>query len=233
MRCPAPGCNESFWLPSVNRDDEHVSCGDSNASGLAPEAESMHADTYISLKDEAAPASSESKSDESKDDAFTMEELMAEDCRMCPACCSGPFLNQHCSDMRTHHGQCAAMAWRSSLDGGRSRTPCLPNGMTFQVSATEISKLLVELGKGKTVSDILPRCPTHNVSVMFNGCRACGHLFTDIGWHNLPKWDPNAKKKVALDKKKLRASTLLCSQIKKETAALEIERDATNSFKNT
>ena len=233
MRCPAPGCNESFWLPSVNRDDEHVSCGDSNASGLAPEAESMHADTYISLKDEAAPASSESKSDESKDDAFTMEELMAEDCRMCPACCSGPFLNQHCSDMRTHHGQCAAMAWRSSLDGGLSRTPCLPNGMTFQVSATEISKLLVELGKGKTVSDILPRCPTHNVSVMFNGCRACGHLFTDIGWHNLPKWDPNAKKKVALDKKKLRASTLLCSQIKKETAALEIERDATNSFKNT
>ena len=116
------------------------------------------------------------------------------------------------------------MAWRSR-DGTR-RTPCLSNGMTYQVSATEISKRLMQVGNGKTVADVLPRCPTHNVSVMFNGCRGCGHLFTDLSWHSLPKWDPNAKEKVKLDKKKMQASVLLCSQIRKEAAQLEFEREA-------
>jgi hypothetical protein len=89
----------------------------------------------------------------------------------------------------------------------------------------------MQLSKGKTVADVLPRCPTHKVSVMFNGCRGCGHLFTDLGWQNLPKWDPNAKEKVALDKKKMQASVLLCSQIRKETAQLEFEREALQGLK--
>jgi len=226
-RCPAPGCGELLWLPSIVRDEEHVTCGDGGTTSASSDTESMRAETDLSNHDE------EAKPSESVNDAnslFTEEELAAEGCRMCPACCSGPFLNHHCSDMRTHHGQCSAMAWRGAGDD-RRRTPCLPDGRTFQVSATEISKRLMQLSKGKTVADVLPRCPTHKVSVMFNGCRGCGHLFTDVGWHNLPKWDPNAKEKVALDKKKMQASVLLCSQIRKETAQLEFEREALQGLK--
>ena len=226
-RCPAPGCGELLWLPSIVRDEEHVTCGDGGTTSASSDTESMRAETDLSTHDE------EAKPSEGGNDAnslFTEEELAAEGCRMCPACCSGPFLNQHCSDMRTHHGQCSAMAWRGAGDG-RRRTPCLPDGRTFQVSATEISKRLMQLSKGKTVADVLPRCPTHKVSVMFNGCRGCGHLFTDLGWQNLPKWDPNAKEKVALDKKKMQASVLLCSQIRKETAQLEFEREALQGLK--
>ena len=227
QRCPAPGCGELLWLPSIVRDEEEVTCGGEDGgstSAASSDTESIRAETDLSSHGEDAKGASNGTDTADANEFFTEEELAAEGCRMCPACCSGPFLNQHCSDMRTHHGQCSAMAWRSR-DGTR-RTPCLSNGMTYQVSATEISKRLMQVGNGKTVADVLPRCPTHNVSVMFNGCRGCGHLFTDLSWHSLPKWDPNAKEKVKLDKKKMQASVLLCSQIRKEAAQLEFEREA-------
>lgn len=228
QRCPAPGCGELLWLPSIVRDEEEVTCGGEDggsSSAASSDTESIRAETDLSSHGEGAAKGASNDGDNTDaNEFFTEEELAAEGCRMCPACCSGPFLNQHCSDMRTHHGQCSAMAWRSR-DGTR-RTPCLSNGMTYQVSATEISKRLMQVGNGKTVADVLPRCPTHNVSVMFNGCRGCGHLFTDLSWHSLPKWDPNAKEKVKLDKKKMQASVLLCSQIRKEAAQLEFEREA-------
>ena len=80
------------------------------------------------------------------------------------------------------------------------------------------------------MADILPKCPTHDVLIMFNGCMACGHLFTDTSWRNMPKWDPHAKALLALDKKKRQAATLLAEQIRKEAAMLQFERDA---LKNT
>ena len=227
QRCPAPGCGELLWLPSIVRDEEEVTCGGEDGgstSATSSDTESVRVETNLSSHGEGAKGATSGGGNTDANEFFTEEELAAEGCRMCPACCAGPFLNQHCSDMRTHHGQCSAMAWRSR-DGTR-RTPCLPSGMTYQVSATEISKRLMQLGNGKTVADVLPRCPTHNVSVMFNGCRGCGHLFTDLSWHNLPKWDPNAKEKAKLDKKKMQASVLLCSQIGKEAAQLEFEKKA-------
>ena len=180
QRCPAPGCDELLWLPSIVRDEEEVTCGGEDGgstSAASSDTESIRAETDLSSHGEgAAKVASNDDHNTDANEFFTEEELAAEGCRMCPACCSGPFLNQHCSDMRTHHGQCSAMAWRSR-DGTR-RTPCLSNGMTYQVSAAEISKRLLQVGNGKDVADVLPRCPTHNVSVMFNGCRGTSTVLT-------------------------------------------------------
>ena len=140
--------------------------------------------------------------------------------KMCPACCAGPLFNDNCADMRTHHGQCSVIAFR-----GSSGAPCTPDG-PFSVPASEIAAKMMRLSGNQTVADVLPRCPGHDVRIMFNGCMACGHLFTDTNWNAMPNWDPKAKSILELDQKKRKAALLLAEQIRTEAALLQFERDA-------
>lgn len=115
--------------------------------------------------------------------------------------------------MKAHHGQCSAAAV-----GGVS--------CNFRSTPGEIATALVNVSEEHPVASILPKCPEHDLIVMFNGCMACGHLFTDTSWRSMPKWDPHAKALLALDKKKRQKATLLAEQIRKEAAMLQFERDA-------
>jgi hypothetical protein len=90
----------------------------------------------------------------------------------------------------------------------------------------EIASSLLQLTTDRKVADVLPRCPEHNMVVMFNGCMACGHLFTDKRWSELPEWDPSAKTLLDLDRQKRKAAGLLAGEIRKELALLEYERNA-------
>lgn len=140
---------------------------------------------------------------------------------MCPACCAGPLFNENCTDMRAHHGQCTVVALR----GSSASSPCTPNG-PFRVTASEIAAKMMQLSGNQTVPDVLPRCPGHNVLIMFNGCMSCGHLFTDTSLNAMPKLDPKTKSVLELDKKKRKAAILLAEQIRTEAAMLQFERDA-------
>lgn len=55
---------------------------------------------------------------------------------------------------------------------------------------------------------------------------ACGYLFTDTDWGDMPRWDPKAKALLELDKKKRKAAMLLAEQIRMESTMLEFERSA-------
>eukprot|EP01083_Nonionella_stella_P026216 72133_1 len=151
---------------------------------------------------------------------FSNEEL-----KMCPMCCSGPLFNQECSDMSAHHGQCSVKALRGGSRGGRENLPCTPQG-DFRATASEIAARMTQVSATKTVASLLPRCETHDVLVMFNGCMACGHLFTDTDWNEMPKWNPKARSYLELDKKRRNAARLLTEQIRTEAALLQFERDA-------
>jgi len=136
--------------------------------------------------------------------------------KMCPCCCSGPFLNEHCSNMSSHHGECTATALGRTMD----LTMCTSHGI-FRASTRDITEALMKVSSTKTVAQVLPRCPTHDVPVVFNGCTACGYLFTGVSWTSLPNWDPNGKAKLEIDKTKLNAAKLLAAQVRKETAMLQ------------
>jgi hypothetical protein len=101
--------------------------------------------------------------------------------RMCPVCCAGPLLNEACSDLRAHHGQCPKC--NKKISGADAAI------------AAGLAKVGTTLGGGSgggsdTVGDCLPRCPTcpkdsktgKAVAVLFNGCQCCGHLFADTSW---------------------------------------------------
>jgi len=89
--------------------------------------------------------------------------------RMCPRCHAGPLLNLGCQDMETHHGECPRCHTRS------------PSGAAWR--------------SGRPSARI-PRCESCNVPVIFNGCMACGHLFTGQRWRDLPAWQ-GARDRVA------------------------------------
>lgn len=55
---------------------------------------------------------------------------------------------------------------------------------------------------------------------------ACGHLFTDTDWNDLPDWDPKAQAFLDLNKKTRKAARLLTEQVKTEAALLQFEPDA-------
>ena len=102
--------------------------------------------------------------------------------RMCPAGCAGPLLNEHCSDMRAHHGQCPSCGQRSHTDAAiAERSARAPAG----------GAAAGEEGIGAR----LPTCPhcEHHPRVLFNGCLECGYPFADTDWERMPLWDEQAK----------------------------------------
>jgi len=216
--CPAPGCTEPLWVPRVKReaDDADETCCRGGSEDSNAEAEALQA--AAELAGHAALVSTRASEGGQPVEDFRSAGLNA--LKMCPACCAGPLFNDNCADMRAHHGQCSVLALR-----GSTATPCTPDG-PFRVPASEIAAKMMRLSGNQAVADVLPRCPGHNVLIMFNGCMSCGHLFTDTNWNTMPKWDPNARKMLELDKKKRKAAVLLAEQIRTEAALLQFERDA-------
>lgn len=126
--------------------------------------------------------------------------------KMCPVCCSGPLLNENCSDLRAHHGQC-------------------PRCSRFPFSAAAIAEALVH-GGTTSVGERIPKCDRCNVTVLFNGCAECGHLFVDTDWDELPTWDDKAKACLEVQNRHRRAARMLAEQVQKEAALLAYERAA-------
>jgi len=203
--CPAPTCTEPLWVPKVRqlqRDDETCCGGNASTEDRTAETELVDFSAVARAAEEAEDTLNEQNS------ISGLGEL-----KMCPACCSGPIFNQDCADMMSHHGQCSVAA----VGGGQCR---------FRATASDIATRMIEVSSTKTVVDVLPKCPTHKVIVMFNGCMACGRLFTDHSWNKLPKWDPDAKALMELDSKKRQAASVLAREVQNEAALLQFERDA-------
>mmetsp|Transcript_38654 Transcript_38654/g.65832 ORF Transcript_38654/g.65832 Transcript_38654/m.65832 type:complete len:103 (+) Transcript_38654:1560-1868(+) len=58
------------------------------------------------------------------------------------------------------------------------------------------------------------------------GCTACGHLFSNTSWNDLPGWDPLAQAKIDFDTRARLALRLLTKQVRLETALLAYEMAA-------
>jgi len=212
--CPAKGCVEPLFLPQIKiQQDEDTCCSARNDSNEA-EVEALRAAAAV------ADHAHEADADETQADEHQFNSAGITGLKMCPSCCAGPLMNKECHDMQAHHGQCTAYAL-----GDGSSEPCTPEG-AFRVPASQILAEIVKLGDGQSVADVLPRCPKHSVVIMFNGCMACGYLFTDTSWGDMPRWDPKAKALLELDKKKRKAAMLLAEQIRMESTMLDFERSA-------
>jgi len=211
--CPCDGCNEPLYLPQIkDQQDETTCCSARSDNNDGAELETLEA--MAEIVDHTTGSYNENQAGEGDFTSAGMRHL-----KMCPSCCAGPLLNTHCSDMRAHHGQCTTFAL------GDREGRCGPDGI-FKASESEIIAATMRIGEDQSVADVLPRCPTHNVIVMFNGCMACGHLFTDIDWDAMPQYDPKAKALFELDNKKRKAAMLLAEQIRMESTMLEFERSA-------
>jgi len=215
--CPAPGCREPLWVPTVTRtrNDGNACCG-STPRNVQAQTEALQAASELPGH-EAIVAVREAEGLEETND---LRQAGFDSLKMCPLCCSGPLFNGECSDMAAHHGQCSVNALRFG-----SENDCTPTG-PFRVAASEIAARVAQMSANETVLDILPKCETHNALVIFNGCMVCGHLFTDTSWTDLPNWDSSAKALLELDKKTRHAARLLSEQVRTEAALLQFERDA-------
>ena len=90
-------------------------------------------------------------------------------------CGAGPLLNEHCSDLAAHNGQCPRCHER-------------PHGRN---PAAMLASAAAKGAKSRGgVRSTLPRCARCKVPVMYNGCMACGHSFANTGWGALPRWTP-------------------------------------------
>jgi len=203
--CPA--CSEPFFVPRVQRtrregDDD---CCGANADGAAAEAltGAEAAEVAASRQATATPSS-----DHATDAPEAVESAGGGQLhmKMCPVCCSGPLLNENCSDLRAHHGQC-------------------PRCQAYPFSSATITEKLARMGSS-SVGERIPRCGTCNVAVIFNGCQDCGHLFCDIDYENLPPWDASAKGCLEVSIRHRRAARLLAEQVRYEAALLAHERAA-------
>ena len=95
--------------------------------------------------------------------------------KACPMCGAGPLLNEHCSDLAAHNGQCPRCRER-------------PHGRN---PAAMLASAAAKGAKSRGgVRSTLPRCARCKVPVMYNGCMACGHSFANTGWGALPRWTP-------------------------------------------
>eukprot|EP00980_Cylindrotheca_fusiformis_P018185 scaffold5887_cov122-Cylindrotheca_fusiformis.AAC.14 len=199
--CPVPGCHEPLWVPQVRRlrRDEETCCRNEGK-----DADDEASDFELGGGEAVARA---------RQDHGNVSYPISQELKMCPTCCSGPLFNSNCNDMQAHHGQCA----HGALGEGDS--------CSFYVDFNEIAACLLQLSGDKKVADVLPKCPEHKCVIMFSGCMACGHLFTDMSWSELPKWDATAKTMLNLEKQKRKAATSLVSEITREAALLAYERE--------
>ena len=191
--CPA--CGEPLFAPPVTLlAEDTASCG---AAAPPPEA----------LGTEAADAAASALSAEAGATRAAVPLAMGvqENLRMCPACFRGPLVNDHCENMRTHHGQCPDCGERVA-------------------SGAEIAALVAGMAPRQSVADVIPRCRRCNAAAYFNGCRSCGHLFDAISWDAMPRWDPEAASRSAVHVAYRAIATQLARQATHEAALLHYER---------
>jgi len=216
--CPAVGCPEPLFVPRVKHMRNDDTCCGGSTDDLA------HDNSEEGEEVDLLRATQAARRREPGAEVLNEENARAANLsglKMCPVCCSGPLVNKNCSDMKAHHGQCSRAAIRGT---GGDESPCTENG-SFRVTPVEIAEKIKHMSSTQTVSDVLPRCPKHNVMVMFNGCLSCGHLFTDTDWGDMPEWDPKAKALLELDHKKRKAAGLLARQVRVEANFLTYERE--------
>lgn len=191
-----PVCSESLFVPGVQQD---LPAGDDCCGRTA--ADAQEAQAQAAMRDVTAAVEQASSREAPVAIGGSGHEL-----RMCPLCCAGPLLNEHCSDMDAHHGQCPK---------------CSDRPFTKSQIADAVAK-----SAALTIGARIPQCPTCKVPVMFNGCQACGHIFTGTGFDRLPKWDPNAKTDLAVHERFLRTARILAAQVRNEASYLAHEQQA-------
>jgi len=204
LGCPV--CPEPFFFPTVqhtsqnegSEDGQGECCGAAAASDVA-------VGTALSAAEEVE-AAARLRAVQGSTEVFAPQEGVGlnESLKMCPACCSGPISNAHCSDLRAHHGQCPR---------------CLS-----RVSESSIVSAIAQAGVGAVIGDRIPRCSRCNIAVFFNGCLDCGHLFADLRWDELPAWDARAKDRLEASQRHRRAAWLLATRVREEAALLAHER---------
>ena len=197
--CPA--CGEALWVPPVaRRRGVGEGDGDECCAGTRDSDAEVALNAAADVEDAAAAESGGAPAS-----------VVGRGMRMCPSCYAGPIENSHCNDLAAHHGQCPTC---------RSKIP--------NPDAT-IASALATLGPGRTVGEVLPACPNpgcRGKKVMFNGCLACGQVFTRERWNQLPAWDPQAQTAQDLDARARKAARLLAVQVRGEAAHLAHERQA-------
>jgi hypothetical protein len=119
--------------------------------------------------------------------------------RCCPQPeCGEIQMNRHCSMLHYHHGQCPDF---------ETSVRCSYRATFDEVKAA--ADVAIESGGKIPVGTVLPKCPTHNKTVLFSGCLSgCGRIFHGchfpklskrqgdgekrdfIDWGTLPKWAP-------------------------------------------
>eukprot|EP00931_Biecheleriopsis_adriatica_P020245 TRINITY_DN13598_c0_g1_i1.p1 TRINITY_DN13598_c0_g1~~TRINITY_DN13598_c0_g1_i1.p1 ORF type:complete len:1425 (+),score=288.78 TRINITY_DN13598_c0_g1_i1:78-4352(+) len=202
-RC-CPVCPEPLFVPRVQRtrQDEQDCCGARSDHAAAEALETVQATEAIAQQ--AGAVESDANAEVAPGEVTSMRGGMVQT-KMCPVCCSGPLLNENCSDLRAHHGQCPRCNERPH-------------------TAASIAEALAR--GTASVGDRIPRCGNCNVAVIFNGCLECGHLFVDTDWEDLPAWDAAAKGCLAVSIRHRRAARLLAEQVRHEAALLAHERAA-------
>jgi len=203
-----PVCTEPLFVPRVQRtrvEGDDACCG--AAAGDADVAAALGAAQEVEVaatqQAEGSPTGSGAAAAPDEVERHSGGRLQM---KMCPVCCAGPLLNENCSDLRSHHGQC-------------------PMCGEYPHSGASIAEAMAKPGR-KTVGERIPKCEKCNVAVTFNGCQECGHLFADIDWDELPKWDSSAKGCLEVANRHRRAARLLAAQVRHEAALLAHERAA-------
>ena len=111
--------------------------------------------------------------------------------KQCPFCSQGPILNENCSDLRAHHGQCQSCGHRP---GGSIEA--VDGGVAASMAAQRAAFACGARADPPSVLGALPRCSncakTMNdpPPLMFNGCYSCGESFAKINWEHLPMYEP-------------------------------------------
>mmetsp|Transcript_3482 Transcript_3482/g.5310 ORF Transcript_3482/g.5310 Transcript_3482/m.5310 type:complete len:1642 (-) Transcript_3482:469-5394(-) len=129
--------------------------------------------------------------------------------RMCPVCCAGPLANEQCSDLRAHHSQCPRCQIRIAN------------------ADTRIAEALSAISSGRgpaSVGECIPKCPNCKIAVTFNGCLECGKLYQNLSWDSLPRWDPNAKRKLEKAQRDRNQMRALAIQVRREASFLAHEK---------
>lgn len=211
-----PVCPEALFVPRVQRvlrDGEDNCCGaegQGDSSVLAALEQVQAAEVAASQQATGVEAGT----GETVGQTVTNSSGSNLTLKMCPVCCAGPLLNENCSDLRAHHGQC-------------------PRCGSYPHSPAAIAEALVKAGSGAHVGERIPKCPDCSVAVLFSGCAECGHIFADIDWDDLPAWDNSAKGVLGVEVRHRKAARLLAEQVRYEAALLAHERTSLEEARKT
>jgi len=75
---------------------------------------------------------------------------------------------------------------------------------------------------GTRVCDVLPKCGQCQLTVLFNGCGACGMLFDAMRWDELPVWDDGARDRLEMVTRGRHAARLLAAQANSPVSQIKI-----------